>query len=87
MVASDDRGEVQPASKRVCSGEEKENISEGNGEEKVERPAAPPKAASAPAVQGLKSGVKVGAKRNVSTASSGSVGSGKGKPRVGLRRL
>ena len=72
-----------PAAKRVCSGEGKENVSEGKGEIK----AAPsmmvrPACASVGAVK-----VAAGVVRKAPIGGSVGAGSAKGRPRVGLRRL
>ncbi|KAL9121837.1 MAG: hypothetical protein Q9187_001612, partial [Circinaria calcarea] len=82
---AEERDEEQPAAKRVCSGEEKENITEGGTTKGPDRIAAVPKTAP-PSVVAVKTGVP--GTRKASTASSGSVAGGKGgKARVGLRRL
>ena len=65
----------QPAAKRVCSGEEKENITEGAATRNLERITAVPKAVLSSAVA-VKTSVPGG--RKVSTASSGSGGGGRG---------
>ena len=76
----EDAGGEITATKRVCSGEGKENVTETTGEKKeqvvVPKPALP-----------VNAGPKVSAGRNISATSSAS-GNGKAaRPRVGLRRL
>ena len=86
--------EQLPASKRRCSGEEKENMtgsSHGHGQndsdvrgedqKAMERPSIPVKAASAPSMQGLKSrvqGVKGGASAGAGTKRIVSLGGSSG---------
>ena len=72
-----------PAAKRVCSGEGKENVSEGTGEVKAAlsmmvRPAS----TNVGAVKAV-----AGVLRKAPMGGSVGAGSAKGRPRVGLRRL
>ena len=78
-VSSED---LAPATKRVCSREEKENVASISGEKKDV-----PTTMLQSATLASNVGQKVSSARNVSSASSSSAGSGKGRMRIGVRRL
>ena len=71
-----------PAAKRVCSGEGKENVSEGPGEVKPAATTMRPASANVVVTKAV-----AGILRKAPTAGALGAGSAKGRPRVGLRRL